>query len=244
MKIIAEYIGGSVSYSLNNADSDRDDRNIFLNTEISKIIGLSKEDHQNKLNKDEDIQGFELRHALKLLKKGNSQLVEFLFNNKWTVYTPEFKLIQDNKFSLLDSYSIYKCFRAYSFSERQLVFGRNNTGRLGEKRKKAIETYGYSFRNSVHAFRLIRGATIFFKEDYFPVDIVNCDKEYGQLIRDIKVNPGNHNPVDIENQLIELEKELDSSYNNRKNTYVFNEELANNICLELYYPILKEKYAE
>ena len=239
MKIIAKYEGGSKSYGLNNQDSDLDIRGCFLNTEISKIIGLSRHEHENKMDAENDVQLFELRHFLNLLRKGNTQCLEMLHNDVWLEKSIEFDYIQAKKCYLLDSEKIYKCFRAYSFSERNLIFGRAHLGRIGEKRKKAIETFGYSYRNCCHAFRLLRSAIIFFKEDYFPVNISECDKEFGAMIRDIKFNPEKYQPEKLEANLIDLEKELDYSFEQRKTNYIYNEEVANKICFELYMPILK-----
>lgn len=246
MKVICKYASGSAAYGLLTSQSDKDESFIFLHTEISKIIGLDKHLYENKLDRATglDSQGYELRHFLNLMRKGNSQMLELINNDKWLEKSAEFDLIQSKKRDLFDSATIYKCFRAYSYSERQLIFGRNNTGVLGEKRKKAIIDFGYSFRNASHAFRLIRAAVIFFTEDYFPVNIVEKDKEFGALIKDIKVNPQNHDPKKIEQDLINLEKDLDSAYNNRRITYKYNENVANRLCYDLYMSILIEKGKE
>ena len=169
MKILARYENGSKAYGLNNLDSDQDVAFLFLNTEISNILGLERHDHQNKLDDTIDSVGFELRHFLSLLRKGNTTCLEMLHNNIWLEKSPEFDLIQTQREFLLDSQTIYKCFKGYSYSERNLIFGRAHLGRIGEKRKKALEEFGYSFRNASHCFRLIRTAIIFFKENYFRI---------------------------------------------------------------------------
>jgi predicted nucleotidyltransferase len=241
MKIIAKYLGGSHSYGLANADSDRDERFLFLNTKISDILGLSRHDHQNTLNSKDDIQGFELRHFLNLLRRGNTQCLEMLNNSVWLEKTSAFDIIQSNKNRLLHSETIYKCFKGYSYSERNLIFGRAHLGRIGEKRAKAIEQHGYSFRNASHCFRLLRTAILFFKTNEFIVNIVETDKEYGELMKDIKFHPENHKPEQIELQLIELEKDLDEAYSNRNMAFNFDVDFANELCYRLYMPILNQK---
>lgn len=241
MKIIARYENGSKAYGLNNENSDKDEAFVFLNTDISKILGTERHDHQNKLDDTIDSVGFELRHFLNLLKRGNTICLETLHNSVWLEKTAEFDLIQNNKKLLLDSEKIYKCFKGYSYSERNLIFGRAHLGRIGEKRKNAIGKFGYSYRNASHCMRLIRTAIIFFTNDYFPVNIVEADKEYGDLIKDIKFNPQNYKPETLEKQLIQLEKDLDLAFENRKANYKYNDEVANMICYELYMPILRNK---
>ncbi len=239
MKIIAKYENGSKAYGLNTPESDYDISFLFVHTEMPKILGLSRHDHQNTLNDTIDSVGFELRHFLNLLRKGNTACLEMLHNNVWLEKLPEFDLIQANKEKLLDSETIYKCFKGYSYSERNLIFGRAHVGRIGEKRKKAIETHGYSFRNASHCYRLIRTAIIFFNENIFPVNIVEYDKEFGALIKDIKVNPQNHKPEEIEKELIKLESILDESFVNRKVNYKYDVDFANKLCYDLYMPILQ-----
>ena len=97
--------------------------------------------------------GWELRHALNLLKKGNTMVLEILYNDVWLEVTEEFKSIQSFRDKLIDSHKIYKCLRGYCFSERQLVLGKR-TGVLGGKRKEALERLGYSYKNLVKFLRL------------------------------------------------------------------------------------------
>ena len=241
MRIIAKYENGSKSYGLHIPNiSDNDVAFLFLHTDISKIIGLEQQNHENKMTDSIDSVGYELRHFLNLLRKGNVQCLEMLHNTIWLEKTKEFDLIQKNKEKFLDSKTIYNCFKGYSYSERNLIFGRAHLGRIGEKRKNAILEYGYSYRNASHCFRLLRTAIIFFNENYFPINIVEKDKVYGFLVKDIKINPQNHKPENLEKQLIELEKELDESYKNRKITYRYNNEVANQICYDLYFDILEK----
>lgn len=238
MKIIAKYFSGSVSYGLLTKDSDVDVSFLFIHDEISKILGLDRHDHQNHKDDTIDSQGYEIRHFLGLLRKGTTGSLEMLHNEVWLEKSPEMDYIQSKRKFLLDSDRIYKVLRAYSYSERQLIFARAHQGRIGEKRKKAIEQYNYSFRNASHAIRLIRAGVLFFKTDKYPVNIIEADKEYGQLIYSIKTNPSSHKPEDIEARLIDMEKELDTAYEKRATHYKFDDKVANEICYNLYLPIL------
>lgn len=240
MKIIAQFISGSRAYGLDTNDSDIDNRYLFLNTEISKIIGLNRHDHQNILNSSEDSQGFELRHALNLLKKGNTQLLELIHNDKWIVCEPEFTYIQKNKENLISSEQLFKCLLGYVNGEKHIILGAN-TGKLGAKRKEQLEKFGYSYRNVVHALRLIRTGILFFRDNIYPVNIVESDKEYGEFIKDVKVNPQNHKVENLINLIEKFESDLKRYFDLRSINYTFNDELANNICYDLYMMILRNK---
>ena len=241
MKIIGKFQGGSFAYGLSTPESDLDYRWVFLHTDFSKIIGLNKQDHDAAANEESnDNFGYELRFFLKLLQKGNSQATELLWNTNWIQKTPEFDLIQSHKFKLMDSEKLFRMLLGYINGEKRIITGQN-TGKLGEKRKVQLEKFGYSFRNVVHALRLLRTGILFFKYNIYPVNIVEQDKDYGKFILDVKTNPQNHK-VDnlirlIENQEQELKETFDTRYLNHK----FDIDVANEICYSLYIPILNKQ---
>ena len=239
MKIIAEFLSGSNSYGLANLQSDQDFRFCFLNEEPSRIIGTQRFEHQDNINNTEDRFGFELVNYIKLLKKANTVAYEMLFNDKWITKESQFDLIQSNRTRLMDSGNLFKCLRGYALSEKGQIFGRM-TGKLGEKRKKSLETFGYSFRNAVHALRLLRAGHFFFIEGYYPVNIVAADREYGQVIFDLKNNPQNYRPAELELLIDKLDADLVKSFDGRNFDYKFDEKLANELILEIYLPILNK----
>jgi len=241
MKKICEYIAGSISYGTNNKNSDKDIRYCFLNNDISRIIGLDRFEHLDKINPEnnEDNFGFELVSYLKLLKKSNTQCVEMLFNNKWLEIAPEFKLIQDNRRLLIDSEAMFKCLRGYSAGEKHKMTG-VSTGKLGKKRKLMLEEFGYSPANASHAIRLLRSGILFFRCNDYPVNIVEKDKDYGYLIRDIKLNPQNYKVNELIKLIEELDKHLENVFDNREINYTFDNDVANDIIYQCYMPVLKE----
>lgn len=167
MKIIASYLGGSIAYGLDTPESDKDERFVFLNTEVKDIIGLSRHDDQVTQNSSEDKCDFEIRRFFQLLKKTNTQVLELLFNENWIVLDERFKTdILDNKFEFLDTEYVYKSIMGYIQGERRLMSG-ERTGRLGGKRKSALDEYGYSYKNFVQAVRLCFCAITFLKKDIF-----------------------------------------------------------------------------
>ena len=166
-----------------------------------------------------------------------------IFNEDWITKLPEFDLIQKNREKLFNSENLFKCLRGYAESEKRQIFG-IDTGKLGEKRKKAIETYGYSYRNASHAIRLLRCGIIFFRDNYYPVNIFQKDKDYGPLCKDIKVNPQNYNPKEIEKLINELDKQLEIQFEKREINYNFDSKFANELCFDLYFPILSRHYID
>lgn len=235
MKILAKYLGGSTSYGLATPESDKDERYIFLHTEISKILGLDRYQHESKQTDSIDSFGWDLRHALNLLKRGNTMVLEILYNNDWLEVTPEFLYLQSFKNQLIDSHKLYKCLIGYCFSERQLVLGKR-TGLLGGKRKESLERFGYSPKNLVQYLRLCLAGTVFFQDGYFPVNIRKLDER--DLLFNIKTNPQNFNKETAIKLMDDFEIKLNNSYTNIKYIYQYNEKLANQLCYDLYFPIL------
>ena len=236
MKILCNYLGGSISYGLNIPLSDKDERYLFLNTEISKIIGLGRQDHEVKQKDGEDKFGWEIRHFLNSLKRGNTMCLEMMYNDKWIILTDEFRHIQSFRKQLIDSHLLYKCLRGYCQSERALVLGKR-TGVLGGKRREHLDTYGYSYKNAVQFLRLCLCGTVFFQDGYFPVNITSVDTS--GLLFNIKTNPGKYTKDDVIKLMDEYETRLENSYNTIKIIYKYDDDIANNLCYDLYMPILK-----
>ncbi len=239
MKLIAKYTAGSISYGLDVPDSDRDERSCFLNTEIENIIGLSRHEHQVNQTAEVDAVSFELRHFLRQLQKGTTVALEFLFNKEWLELSPEFQMIINNRDRLIDTKQLFKSIRGYSQHELLLANGKR-TGALGSKRKSSIETYGYSKNNFVNLFRLGFASAYYFQHGIFPVKIKEYDQEFHHFLFELKTRPENFNKEELNQRAAECEKMLVWSYENRKVDTKFDVNLANNICLDLYLPILKE----
>lgn len=237
---ICEWVGGSTIYGLKTPDSDKDIRYVFKNTEISKIIGLDRHEHQE--NKVEDIFGFELRFFFGLLKRGNTQAIEALFldESEFNLITDEFKKIREHRYELISSEKLFNCLMGYTLSEKRKILGQIS-GQLGNKRKLDIEKYGYSYKNCTHALRLLRAGIIFFDGAPYPVNIVKYDKAYGPLILDIKQHPEKYRPDELIREIESLEEMLKRVFDLRKKNFVFNDNLVNELIYNSYMPILNEK---
>lgn len=239
-KLICSYLGGSYGYGLNvEGLSDKDQRGVFLHLEPSKIIGLERFEHFSKQEGLDDVFYWELRHFLNLLRKGNTMAVEMLFYGNWLSIEPEFRIIQQSRLDLIDSEKLFKCLMGYTYSERDLVLGKR-TGQLGGKRKEALEKYGYSYKNLVQYIRLCRAGEVFFQTGWFPVNI-RSDKEVGALLWSIKTKPEDYNAecaVDLMDKYLD---KLKASFNTIKYKFTYKDEVANDILMQCYLPILNSK---
>ena len=237
MKVICKFLGGSTAYGLNTPSSDKDERYLFLHTDVSRIVGLERYEHESRQNDTEDVFGWELRHFLNLLNKGNTMCLEMLYNDQWLEISPEFKLIQEQKNNLISSDKLFSCLCGYCHSERAFVLG-SRTGKLGGKRFAALEKYGYSYKNAVQFLRLCVAGSIFFQKGYFPVNIKDLP-QYGE-ISNVKFNPGDYNRESAIELMDRYEKMLLGSYDSIKVKHTFNPAVANKLCMDLYMPILME----
>lgn len=237
MKIISQLIGGSHLYGLSTPDSDVDKRGVFINTEPEKILGLERFEVLKK--ETEDTLYFELCHYLKGLKKTNTQMIELLFaqESSFTVLLDEFVYLRKNKYKLIDSKLFFKSICGYIENEKRLATG-ERTGSLGSKRKKAVETYGFSPKNFCHLFRLTYCGKTFFETDHYPTNIFLEDPNFGKFLLDVKINPDNYS----KDQLTELTGlyygQFVQAFNNRKNNHQFDLSFANEVCKKFYIPFL------
>jgi len=241
MKMLAKMLGGSTAYGLNTPESDLDYRGIYMFTDIAKIIGLDKngEHHEDRTKNDEVY--YEFRHFLGLLRKTNSQVLELLFNKNWIEISDEFKLVIDSKFNLIDCEKMIKSLQGYMYGERRLANG-ERTGQLGLARHTTLDKYGYSPKNMVQLLRLGYCGKCLFEKGYFPVNIMKEDSEFGLELLDIKLHPEKYNVSELNLKVDKAELDLKSAYENRNFNYKFNSELANELCLKVYYPIIEQKF--
>lgn len=240
MNFLAKCVGGSHSYGLAGPDSDTDYRGVFINTDISHILGMTKEQNQTSTHKDPDKNAegayFELRHFMQLLRKTNTMTLEILFNEDWIEKTPAFDLILEQKFELLDTKRFYHSLGSYMTNELRLMTG-ERTGTLGGKRKAALDKYGYSPKNAVNLIRLCSAGRCFFEEGFFPLKIK--DQAMHSFLWNVKNNPQDF-IVEYLIGFISDEREMfENAYIHKKFNYIFNEDVANDLLRKIYYPYIK-----
>lgn len=238
---ICEMLGGSHAYSLNTSESDTDIRFVFLNSDISQIVGLNKYDHLDLKSQTEDSFGVELRHFFNLLRKGNTQGFELIWNKNWISITPEWKEIQNYKKEFTDLEKCYHCLKGYTFHERRLI-NAEKKGQIGKSRHQNFLKFGYSPKNAVNAIRLLWTGAFLLNCDIYPVSIKEYDPLFCEMLLNIKTQPQNYTKEQINKIIDDYETYLDKSYKKHKdktNKTKFNEKLANKLLLKFYLPILK-----
>jgi predicted nucleotidyltransferase len=243
MKLICKQLGGSHSYGLNTPKSDVDYRGIFLNTDLSSVIGLKQKEHQTSQSEEEDKQYWEFRNAMKLLRQSNSQVVELLYCNEWVELSPEWEEVIKHREELVDSKRLFSMLRGYMQGEARLANGERQ-GKLGGKRKAAIEKYGFSPKNFVQLFRLAWAGQIYFQKGYFPVKVSDTSHDLAAWLMEIKTKPENFTKEQLNAQVAVFEKRLIDAFESRQFSTTFNEELADRLCLKVYGPIVRDFYNE
>lgn len=241
MKLLCKMLGGSHAYGLNGPNSDVDHRGVFLNTELSKLVGLDRFEHVDVKEGGKDEFYFEFRHFLGLLRKTNTQVLEVLYNTHWLEKDPVFDMVLNNKERLLDSEKMFKSLLGYMCGERKLMLG-ERTGTLGGKRREALEKYGYSYKNAVQMLRLAYCGETFFLKGYFPVNVMEDNPEYGEFLLHIKNNPEKYNKESADKLTLDAEERVKKAFDSRNFTYHFDEDFAHELCLRFYFPLMEEAY--
>ena len=245
MKTICKMQGGSHSYGLNTPASDIDIRGVFLNDEINTLVGIDRFEHlENRENEADDFL-FELRRFLCLLRKGNTQALEMLFNDTWIAIDYEFSQVIAQRHNLIDPVRLFSCLQGYMHSERRLANG-ERTGQLGSKRKAQLDKYGFSPKNFVQLFRLSYCGSTFFSTGEFPVNVVKHNAEFGAKLMAIKTQPELFKKEEL-NELVDkhlagLTFVFETNKSEICSKFKFDQAVANELLLELYGPIIYDQY--
>lgn len=234
-------LGGSHSYGLSTPASDIDYRGVFLNTEIPRLIGLEKHEHNQKQTPEVDEVYTEFRNALKLLREGNTQMIEMMYNENWLELSPTWQMVIDHREKLLDSEKLFKCLRGYMKSELGFANG-DRTGKLGGKRQSQVEKYGFSPKNFVQLFRLAWAGRIYFEKGYFPVNVQKEDEKVHRFLMKVKTNPIEFTKERLNVAAHDFEVLLVDSFEKRTFDTKFDDDLANRLCLLAYAPLVIDAY--
>lgn len=237
MKIICKYLAGSYSYGLNGPGSDTDYRGVYINTDISKIIGLDKDTVQQNQGNGVDEVYNEFKNILGLLRGGNTQAVEMVYNDVWDEITEEWREVQRHRQDLLSSSQLFECLKGYSTSELKLANG-ERTGKLGGKRRVSLDQYGFSPKNFVNLLRLTYCGEYYFHSGIYPVNIFKVDRQFHSLLYSIKYSPQNYTKEQLNEIAADRMEKMERAFFNRQYNTEFDENLANHLCVKIYYPLL------
>ena len=237
-QILCKCHGGSSLYGLFiEGKSDIDERGIFLHSDPNFIIGLGRYEHEQNRSEDQDVEYKEYRAALGLIKSGNTQMLELLNNDKWLEIHPIWRQTQEKKHELFDSERIFKCLSGFAMSERRNAFEKN--GRIGEKRKEAIDKYGFSPKNVVHYLRLTYTGEYFFENGIYITNLEEVNKSFRDFLMDIKVNPQSFTRDGLIGMCEIQDNRMKKAFDSRRETFKFNDKVANQLILNAYLPVLK-----
>lgn len=231
-KLIAQLIGGSTLYGLNNENSDTDYRGLFVAQDPKYLAGLDTIESIVQTG-EVDATYYEIGRYLKLLRKSNTQVMEIVFapKNAFIYKHPVFDILREYRYQLIDTDILKNSLKGYVFSEIKLATGARS-GQLGGKRKAAVEKFGFSVKNFVQILRLCKVGQEFFKTGEYMVNVKEYDPEYQSFLMDIKNHPENFTCEQLE-KWVDMEfNSLNIIMDNSTIKYKFDADLAAEIILQ------------
>lgn len=237
-QLLAKLVGGSTLYGLNTPESDVDYRGVFIHENYSYSFGLKssrKNESDHKVTTEEDYTYYSVRRFLELLRKTNTQALEMLLapDSAFEVKSPWFQELQLNHDKLVDSEYLFNSLMGYLHNERRLALG-ERTGRLGGKRKAALDTYGFSYKNVVQYLRLAECGRSYFETGLFPVNMQEHDPEFHKALMTVKLHPELYSMDKLEPLMTKAEEELKSQHDKCQFVAEFDEGYANDFLFRLY----------
>lgn len=215
--VLLQWIGGSKLYGLDTPDSDTDQRSIVVKDSVLHNIGVrGKPSSKHIDNETEDIIKRDVIHFVKLLTKGNPEVVEVLFipENRFLKKHSlmDWFLCQPNAFFDTDAY--YNALSGYMKHEYKVAFGLARQGKMGDKRKKLVKKYGFSPKNLVQALRLCKHGVDFFNSGTMDVcmEQTKSSIEFKDMLREIKIKPEKFNDEYLKELFFGLERHLSTAY--------------------------------
>lgn len=99
---------------------------------------------------------YELKHFVKLLLKGNPNVLSMLWlkPDHYLFKSPYIETLLESK-HLFRSKKVFHSFGGYANDQLKKMESYNKKGYMGEKRKRLVEKYGYDTKNAAHLIRLL-----------------------------------------------------------------------------------------
>jgi predicted nucleotidyltransferase len=143
-----------------NSVDDIDLMGVFLGPE-NYYIGLNdiKTTVELMIEKDGvlyDCVFYELKHFVKLLLKGNPNVLSMLWLSPghYLYKSPYIEVLLDNR-DIFSSKKVFHSFGGYASDQLKKMESYNRKGYMGEKRKSLVKKYGYDTKNAAHLIRLL-----------------------------------------------------------------------------------------
>lgn len=161
-----------------NSIDDIDIMGVFLAPE-NFYIGISqlKSKNPQTIEIKKEIDGvlwdcvyYELQHFVKMLLKGNPNVLGMLWLKK-----NHYLMVKDMGAKLLEirdafvTRNVYHSFVGFASDQLKKMEHHQTKGYMGEKRKRLVEKYGYDIKNAAHAIRLLTMGVEFLEDGYLTV---------------------------------------------------------------------------
>ncbi len=104
-----------------------------------------------------DIVAYELTKAMRLLEKGNPNILSLLWlhDTHYIKKTRAGEMLLDNR-KLLVGKHVYHSFVGYARGQLHRMTHTAREGYMGAKRKRLVKRFGYDIKNAAHLIRLLR----------------------------------------------------------------------------------------
>jgi len=155
MQLIYKGLAGSQLYGTATPESDTDYVEVYLPYKTD-IFGLGdKWKGMTQETGDEDFQRFKVNQYVKLLCKGNPNVLETVFCPPYgIVYTHDaWTIVTDNVAALLSKTSIIKSHLGFAIQQLSKMLPASAKD-AGPRRRVLCEKYGYDVKYAAHAIRL------------------------------------------------------------------------------------------
>lgn len=147
-----------------NSTDDKDMMGVFI-ASGGHYFGLDHIETVETTIKEYDIVSYEFRKFIRLLYKGNPNVLSMLWLDKkhYVHISEEGKALLAHKGVFVGKH-VFHSFNGYAYSQLKRMESGSKEGYMGEKRKALVEKYGYDCKNASHLIRLLRMGIEFLNE--------------------------------------------------------------------------------
>lgn len=189
-----------------------------------------------EIKKDEwDIVLFEMTKAIRLLEKGNPNIMAILWlsENHYIKITETGRILLDNRNLFIGKHA-YHSFVGYAHGQLHRMTHLACKGYMGQKRKELVEKYGYDTKNAAHLIRLLRMGVEFLNDGQLQVI-----RQDAQQLLEIKRGEWTLDMVKAEAERLFVSAETAFTLSKLPNKP--NHEKINKLCIQLARNWLREQ---
>lgn len=234
--ILAGYVG-SIGFNLATPESDKDVMGVCV-PNIDNYFGLNEFGHSGNGTKEIrqepwDIVVYELRKFIRLLLKGNPNVISLLWLNEkhYIKRTKAGNMLIENR-DIFNGRHVYHSFVGYSHGMLHRM-SHGDIKNAGTKRKEAFDKFNYEPKNAAHLIRLMRMCIEYLTDGVFYV----ARQDNNQLL-EIKRGEWTMERIITESdRLFALAQEV---YTKTSLPLEPDKEAANKLCIDIIKTALKQ----